>query len=1655
MRMFKLVLCCAALCSAAMAHSLGGHECVHDKLMKHLGGVDFHEQQMLSHDGSGSDSSARRLQSSGDVFEPIRIAVKTDRITNPASEGNLICRSDADQFLPTIATSSSDRSPCSAADVLTSSKRDFLLNKLLPAAVEWFNATLSVRPVSGNLILNQPLPAGSCYGSGYYYTLTCCADQQPSSYSSPGIPNADFLLDVTARPTSGSTLAWALTCQSNSIARPVSGMANFGPKHMSDDPARWDEQLATAIHEISHALGFSSSKFPYFRKPGTTIAQSSSNILKTYTERGRTVQKLVTPVVQAKVLEHFGCDGSTWPSIGAELEDDGGSGTAGSHLQKRIFANEYMTGSADPVSVYSAVSLAVFEDSGWYKVDFTQAEPLPFGAGEGCDFAYKPCNEWPSTYFCTSSSQVVCSPDMREQLQCRIVNWGVDLPGNSQYLPGKPSYGGPDPFRDYCPLYVSSGQRCDDSGALTSWYYGELVGPSSRCFAGTWRVKLEGSTTLPEHVGCLQTSCDALPGKLQLALSNSNTGHTEYITCPVAGGLVSLPASSEFEGAVECPVYSKVCDGDPCSSLNCNEGSCVSGTCVCKPGWKNSVVGGSTVYCNARSCPTSGGSECGTHGTCNSNTGVCACDSGWTGSACAIQGCAYGLPPLGYEQESACAASEACECAGIGSCVSLECVCPAGTAGSNCAALVAPGQGQCGNGLYGTPQPSTGMCVCLAQDHPTTGQPQHYTGQACELLHNGTRSLPVLQYLGEPIPNSNTTVGGPLQVGRPTLAVLWPREYHWLQFDVKNTQFGVSIKSRVLGRANCTAPAAPATQGNWSSNSSSSVLACTPSLASAGSPTDPRTLPQMAAGYYSGGLGATLPKLGATLWTALPNQGSNGSLTLTMPASPQFKNSGSMALALGTPADDGMGPLVVQINLTRPSCGAVADLCQNTQPGQPVCTAGQCNCARTATPSGSPYGWTGQLCTSPDAPGQPDCSGRGTVVLQHDDSLGMRMPVCQCPGIYTGDACEHFHVPAETVVLGDSASMARPGVAATASAGCADNSTVTPCRVLLDINTTSNGSTVGVPVLLIAQQLHTAYNLAGYLTAVAVLEAVGSPGADPVLLRSQHGLPTATEYTDAAQSSWVQGAGSSMLHWRVAGVDSGVAAASALPLHFVGVQNSKYATAKLQYRLRVEVSDACPLLLGGCSGHGSCLLASNAWQCQCDSGWFGPQCSQREYSPVPNAVTPPIAPGSWVYYRKAIPAGHAEITVTVKATQVSSPLAMPVMVAFENVGNKFPITVLSSERAQFDYDGWQQLRAGNQSAWQVLRILRQRRDAASEVFIGIHNAKSARGTAVMTMNVSSSTSVWTKASCTGPACNAQYCAGRGTYQLATVNGKSEGACNCRVGWDASTYCASTLLRNFKGMLEASQSVKFMCGLCSSQVALSTGQLAVFKVSKPVQQGTGLRLHVMSTATENSTLPSSDNSTSLPSSRILAAGQGSGAQPGLFVAQELPRALFDFGLIKSDGSSSADADVAGGSSSRSSSLYVGVYAHQDGTYTLSAERQAGDAKHVSTPSFWAEFGDWLTGTTAGTAVIVGGALFVAGVLCCCGMQYACAARMSQYDADAHAHNVEYEMAKAHPEMEGGYARGGMGHPSAFTEDAELHEYMVQVNLEQDFAPPPAR
>ncbi|VDO93562.1 unnamed protein product, partial [Haemonchus placei] len=70
-----------------------------------------------------------------------------------------------------------------------------------------------------------------------------------------------------------------------------------------------------------------------------------------------------------------------------------------------------MAGGSIQVHAISRITLALFEDSGWYQVDYSKADDMTFGKGLGCDFVKKSCLSWMKSKkgplpFCTRESDL-------------------------------------------------------------------------------------------------------------------------------------------------------------------------------------------------------------------------------------------------------------------------------------------------------------------------------------------------------------------------------------------------------------------------------------------------------------------------------------------------------------------------------------------------------------------------------------------------------------------------------------------------------------------------------------------------------------------------------------------------------------------------------------------------------------------------------------------------------------------------------------------------------------------------------------------------------------------------------------------------------------------------------------------------------------------------------------------------------------------------------------------------------------------------------------------------------------------------------------------------------------------------------------------------
>ena len=308
------------------------------------------------------------------------------------------------------------------------------------------------------------------------------------------------------------------------------------------------------LHEMSHVLIFHQAFF------------ISLNLMAQDLKNDETIYYIKSPTVLEKAKLHFGCNTIS----GIPLENYGGAGSAGSHWESRYMLGDYMIATDYPEIVISDISLAVFEDSGFYKVNYYTGGLFRFGKGEGCNFFNQKCIIDGGTLFanefCIKSQEPFCTSGHISKGHCYIAQYSHVLNGQYQYFKNT-NVGGYAPA-DYCPISF------DNLYDKTNYYfptnckygkdtmshpdYGEKVGDNSVCVESslvpTWSEQGEIFRSI-----CYEILCNPDKKTIYVLI------HEQTIECPMAGGLIENP--SGFRGKIICPDYNSVCT----SEVWCND----------------------------------------------------------------------------------------------------------------------------------------------------------------------------------------------------------------------------------------------------------------------------------------------------------------------------------------------------------------------------------------------------------------------------------------------------------------------------------------------------------------------------------------------------------------------------------------------------------------------------------------------------------------------------------------------------------------------------------------------------------------------------------------------------------------------------------------------------------------------------------------------------------------------------------------------------------------------------------------------------------------------------------------------------------------------------------------------------------------------------
>uniref|UniRef100_A0A4W3JW35 Leishmanolysin-like peptidase n=1 Tax=Callorhinchus milii TaxID=7868 RepID=A0A4W3JW35_CALMI len=539
-------------------------------------------------------------------------------------------------------------------EYLTWDKKRLVKNKLFPKAIDYLQKTIQIRKRVGSILLSRKCATDQYLrkkDDPYKYCQGACAEitncgpvivpeehlQQCRLCSEtggscgfsglpngPGVQDADFILYVSALTTERcgqeNIVAYSASCQLEAqLDRPIAGYANLCPNMISAEPQKFVGMLSTVKHEIVHALGFSAGLFAFYRdnegKPLTTRYANGlppfNETLGLYQWSDRVVRKairlwnvrgnsklrhevflLVTPHVVKEAQKHFNCT----ILEGMELENQGGMGTELNHWEKRLLENEAMTGFHTQNRVFSRITLAILEDTGWYKADYSMAEKLEWGEGMGCDFVMKSCKFWIDqqrqknrnvTPYCdtlrTTPLQLTCRQDQRAVAVCNLQKYSKHLPADYQYfdyLDGIPFrdleyYGGSVEIADYCPFsqefsWHLSGEfqrgsdcRISENQPESLRNYGaEEYGPDSVCLVQKSPFLMQQCNRRQSHPdwgsGCYKISCSA--EGLMIWITDQS-----YL-CSQVGQVISVNVKMNdwvYTGKLVCPSCFNFCSSCP------------------------------------------------------------------------------------------------------------------------------------------------------------------------------------------------------------------------------------------------------------------------------------------------------------------------------------------------------------------------------------------------------------------------------------------------------------------------------------------------------------------------------------------------------------------------------------------------------------------------------------------------------------------------------------------------------------------------------------------------------------------------------------------------------------------------------------------------------------------------------------------------------------------------------------------------------------------------------------------------------------------------------------------------------------------------------------------------------------------------------------
>ena len=366
--------------------------------------------------------------------------------------------------------------------------------------------------------------------------------------------------------------------------RPITGIIDIYNLDYSNMGNLNTYLINSFIHQLIHIMVFDSKLiniFPNYNSPpiGSKIDYTG------YQYR----YFITSPKVFEYTKRHFNCSINV---IGLQLDNSGfnylNSGQIIYHWEPRFMTGDIMSPFPYEEESISEITLALFEDSNWYKVNYYTGGLFRYGKGETCWFINGFCittsysNTSFPNHFCLNQNEQRCTAGRTQRGICRMFNDEM-IPSYFQYFQNDTTLGGKNTAH-YCPKteseYLNNNVIHDFypgsclNGIIPSYSQNLAEVNSDHSFCAISNIipnDPEYANLNTRRAVCYPMFCTNTTLTIQIG--------NIYMTCPKLGGVVRMSSDSGYIGAVECPDYNLICTG----SVMCNSiESCIEKKSIVK-----------------------------------------------------------------------------------------------------------------------------------------------------------------------------------------------------------------------------------------------------------------------------------------------------------------------------------------------------------------------------------------------------------------------------------------------------------------------------------------------------------------------------------------------------------------------------------------------------------------------------------------------------------------------------------------------------------------------------------------------------------------------------------------------------------------------------------------------------------------------------------------------------------------------------------------------------------------------------------------------------------------------------------------------------------------------------------------------------------------